>query len=330
MVATAKRHGISLYGILAYWSPWTKPYTPEGIEDYCRFAAAAAERYKADIQHWEVWNEPNIFFWQGPRDLYAELLKRAYAAVKKANPKALVLGCSTAGIDEGFIKRTMELGAPFDILTIHPYRGHLDDRAFIADLTRVADVARRPDGTRREVWITEMGWGTHVPHNAIGMDFRPTTERDQAKLLARAYIDAIASGVAPNFSWYDFRNDGSDPLNFEHNMGIVTRDFRPKPAYRAYATVTAMLEGKRATKPLDLGRDVIGWEFAGEAGRDPIFVLWCTEANRTVELPSSQPVILVDLMGQRRPLAPAEGKVSIALQRDTPVFLIEAPAARQP
>ena len=260
----------------------------------------------------------------------AELLTRAYAAIKKANPKALVLGCSTAGIDEGFIKRTMELGAPFDVLTIHPYRGHLDDRAFISDLTRVADLAKRPDGTRREVWITEMGWGTHVPHNAIGMDFRPTTERDQAKLLARAYIDAIASGVAPNISWYDFRNDGNDPLNFEYNMGIVTRDFRPKPAYRAYATLTAMLEGKRAAKPLDLGRDIIAWEFAGEAGREPIRVLWCTEANRTLDLPSGRPIVVVDLMGERRTLAPAEGKVSIALQRDTPVFLIEATAPGQP
>lgn len=69
MVATAKRHGISIYGLLAYWSRWTKPYTPEGIDDYCRFAAAAADRYRDDIQHWEVYNEPNIFFWQGPRDI---------------------------------------------------------------------------------------------------------------------------------------------------------------------------------------------------------------------------------------------------------------------
>lgn len=321
MVATARRHGISIYGLLSYWSGWTKPYTPEGIRDYCRFAAAAAERYRDDIQHWEVWNEPNIFFWQGPRDMYAELLKQAHAAIKKANPKALVLGCSTAGIDIGFIKRTMELGAPFDILTIHPYREHLDDRKFIDELKRAADLVRRPDGSLREVWITEMGWATHVPHNGSSAGFRVTTQRDQAQLLARAYIDAIASGVAPNISWYDFRNDGTDPFNFEHNLGVVTRDFHPKPAYRAFATVTRLLEGKRIDKRLDLGSDVIAYRFVGKGGK-ALVALWSTAGNRKVAVPTSTPIVLVDLMGAKETLNPEQGNVVVALRRETPVFLV--------
>jgi hypothetical protein len=323
MVATAKRHGISIYGILAYWSPWTKPYTPEGIEDYCRFAAAAAERYRDDIRHWEVWNEPNIFFWQGPRDLYAELLRKAHDAIKKADPKTLVLGCSTAGIDAGFIKRTMELGAPFDILTIHPYRAKLDDRAFIAELQRTADLVKRPDGTARPVWITEMGWATHVPHNAIGQDFQVNTQRDQAKLLARSYIDAIASGAAQNISWYDFRNDGTDPFNFEHNMGIVTRDFTPKPAYRAFATVAQVLSGKRAEGPLDLGPNVVAHRFAGQEGRGAVIALWSLGGDAAVPFPADKPVTVVDLMGGRSTLAPAGGKAAIPLQQETPIFVLE-------
>ena len=66
LVVTAKRNGISIYGLLHGWAGWTKPYTPEGIADYCRYAATVVEHYKHDIKHWEVWNEPNIFFWQGP------------------------------------------------------------------------------------------------------------------------------------------------------------------------------------------------------------------------------------------------------------------------
>ena len=243
LVAAAQRNGITVYGELGYWAGWTKPYTPEGIEDYCRFATAVAEHYRNDVHHWEIWNEPNIFFWQGPRTMYAELLKQAYAAVKKGNPNAQVLGCSTAGIDRDFIQKTMELGGRFDILTIHPYRGHLDDRDFISDLHKVADLAKRPDGSLRPVWITEMGWATHTPHNSMATDFSVTTQRQQAELIARAYIDAMASSVTPNISWYDFRNDGNDPFNFEHSMGIVTRDFRPKPAYCAFATMTRMLTG---------------------------------------------------------------------------------------
>ena len=325
MVATAKRHGITLYGLLAYWAPWAKAYTPEGIDDYCRFAAAAAERYRADIQHWEVWNEPNIFFWQGPSDLYADLLKKSYDAIKKANPNALVLGCSTAGIDHGFIRRTMELGAPFDILTIHPYRENLDDRRFIAELRQVADLAKRPDGALRPVWITEMGWATHVPHNAMGQDFRVTTQRDQATLLARSYLDAILSRVAPNISWYDFRNDGTDAFNFEHNMGIVTRDFRPKPAYRAFATLTRLLRGKRPQSALDLGPSIMAHRFADANGQASVLVLWSTEGDRTATLPSDRPITLIDLMGGEEPLAAADGKVAVPLREGAPVFILALP-----
>ena len=325
VVATAKRHGISIYGLLSYWSSWTKPYTPEGIEDYCRFAAAAAERYKADIRHWEVWNEPNIFFWQGPPDLYADLLTKAYAAIKKANPDAIVLGISTAGIDYKFIERTMELGAPFDILTIHPYRESLNDRTFIADLRKAADLARRPDGTRREVWITEMGWATYVPHNGMSQGFRVTTQRDQACLLARAYIDSVASGVAPNISWYDFRNDGTDPFNFEHNMGILARDFRPKPAYRALATVTRMLGKATFKQTVDLGPDMVAYRFdqAG-AGAGGVLVVWPIGDDRTATLkvPADRPVTVVDLMGGREVRTPRGEDLALPLRTETPVFLL--------
>jgi GH35 family endo-1,4-beta-xylanase len=322
VVATAKRNGITVYGELGYWTDWTKPYTPEGIEDYCRYVTAVVEHYRNDIQHWEIWNEPNIFFWQGPHEIYAELLKQAYAAVKKGNPNAKVLGCSTAGIDQSFIKKMMELGAPFDILTVHPYRGHLNDKEFISDLQKVADLVKRPDGSLRPVWITEMGWATHTPHNSMAMDFQVTTQRRQAELIARAYIDAIASNVAPNISWYDFRNDGNDPFNFEHNMGIITRDFRPKPAYRAYATMTRLLHGLKLEKELDLGEGVVAFRF-GAQGKPSVTALWSISGDKTVALPANNAMKLTGLMGDSEQVPSEGGKVILPLRNETPVFVGE-------
>ena len=303
------------------------PTRPKASRITAAIAAAVADHYRDDIRHWEIWNEPNIFFWQGPRDMYAELLKQAYAAIKKANPDAQVLGCSTAGIDHNFIKRTMELGAPFDILTIHPYRGHLDDKAFISDLQKVADLVKNPDGTPRQAWITEMGWATHTPHNSMAMDFQVNTQRRQAELIARAYIDAIASNAAPNISWYDFRNDGDDPLNFEHNMGIITRDFRPKPAYRAYATMTRMLAGLKVDKPLDLGAGLIAYRF-GPAEKPGVVCLWSISGDKTVPVPAEKPMLLTGLMGDTEKLLPAEGKVNVPLRNEVPVFLTEDGSTR--
>ena len=208
---------------------------PRGSTPTAAGRAVVVDRYRDDVQPLGDLERAEHLLLAGPEGPVRGAAQAAPTPrSRKVDPDALVLGCSTAGIDRKFIRRMLDLGAPFDILTIHPYRTTLDDRAFVIDLERAADLVRLPDGRRREVWITEMGWATNVPHNTLGQDFQPVTQRRQAELLARAYLDAIASGVAPNISWYDFRNDGTDPTNFEHNLGIVSRNFAPKPAYRAW------------------------------------------------------------------------------------------------
>jgi hypothetical protein len=328
MVATAHRHGIQVYGIVGYWSDWTKPYTGEGIADYVRYLEALVKRYGGEIRHWEIWNEPNIFFWQGPKDLYADLLKQSHAAVKRLDPEARILGLSTAGIDFDYIRRMLELGAPFDILTIHPYRRVLDDRAFEEDLRRVSDLVREPDGRSRPVWLTELGWATYSPHNTLSQDFAPTTFREQAELMVRCYLIAMVSGVEPLTFWYNFRNDGEDPHYFEHHMGIVDRQFRPKPAYRAYAVMTRVLSGLTATGQLDLGRSTLAWRFAAtnETGSTTrkVVVLWNPRQDELVTVPvDSQTIHQVNAMGEENELVARSGKVEVPLRKGAVVYLVE-------
>src|SRR5690606_28249451 len=84
VVDTARKHGISVYGLLSYWSDWTKAYTEEGIDDFCVWAKALVGHFKDRVKHWEIYNEPNIFFWQGPKELYPVLMRKCYTAIKEA------------------------------------------------------------------------------------------------------------------------------------------------------------------------------------------------------------------------------------------------------
>ncbi|HWQ93367.1 MAG TPA: beta-galactosidase, partial [Clostridia bacterium] len=324
LVDCAKRNGITVYGIACYWSGWTKPYTSEGIADYVELVKALVQRYKKDIRNWEIWNEPNIFFWQGPRDMYAELLAKSHAAIKEIDPGIQVLGLSTAGIDKAFIARMLELKAPFDVLTIHPYRKQLNDRAFINDLKNVSDQVKLPDGRPRPVWLTEMGWATHTLHNTIRQDFAANSLRTQAQLIARSYLCAIVSGVDPRTFWYNFRNDGDDPIYFEHQMGIVYNDFRPKPAYVSYATLTRVLRGKVLDRQLEAGKEVLAYRFKpANGGQGGVIATWNPIADGRVELPvPGSRVVRVNAMGETEPVEVNQGKVVIMLRKEAVEYLL--------
>jgi hypothetical protein len=325
LVACAKRHGITVYGIAGYWSSWTKPYTQEGVDDYLRYVRAMVRHYKGDIKQWEIWNEPNIFFWQGPKELYGELLIRSYAAIKEEDPQAQVLGLSTAGIDLKFIDKMLALKTPFDILTIHPYRTVLKDDAFIAELKQVSEKVKLPNGQARPVWLTEMGWATFTPHNALKQDFVATSLRAQAELIARSYLCAIVSGVEPRTFWYDFRNDGDDPVYFEHQMGIMYSDFRPKPAYQSYATLTQMLRGLKLDGPVAAPEGTFAFAFKPAQGNGKLRVLaaWNPKQATQVPVPSPAPQAwLVNTVGETSRLTAANGQFLVPVFKGSPMYLV--------
>ncbi|HSV74343.1 MAG TPA: beta-galactosidase [Chthonomonadales bacterium] len=314
VVETALRNGISIYGLITYWSRWTRPYTPEGIADYARYCHALVTRYGDRIKHWEIWNEPNIFFWTGPREMYADLLKAAYAAIKEADPEAVVLGCSTAGIDTAFIRQVMDAGAPFDVLTIHPYRGHFAEESFMRELRDVAALTARGGGAPKPVWITEMGWPTQLIDGV--------TEREQAGLLARSYLAAVASGASQNVSWYNFREDGENPYFNEHRFGIVRHaDLAPKPAYRALATVCRTIGARPLAGRIDLGAGLFAFRFSGS--EDDVIAIWSADTSRVVGLrvESDGPVEALSLMGESSRLVVRDGVAAVAIPANSPVLL---------
>ncbi|HOK90161.1 MAG TPA: beta-galactosidase [Candidatus Hydrogenedentes bacterium] len=308
VVSAAHRNGISVYGLLCYWGRFTDPYTEKGIDDFCRWARAVVRHFKDRVKYWEIYNEPNIFFWSGPKELYPLLLKRCYAAIKEEDPDAHVLGCSTAGIDRNFIQQVLDAGAPFDILTIHPYRRDLNEDQFARELRRVAEqVGNRP------AWITEMGWSTH----AAGV-----SERSQATLLARSYLAAVWSGACQNMGWYDLRNDGSDPFVFEHNFGVLYQDFSPKPAFRTLASVCLTL-GEGKPEPVPCKRDGVRALRSGTGA-----AVWSDQDMTARVICDRSPARAFNLMGEPIPIGRNSRTIVLSLRAGQPVFIVGASVKR--
>jgi hypothetical protein len=307
LVESAQQHGISIYGLVCYWTEWSQPpFDDRFVTDYCTYLRVLVNRYKDRIHHWEIWNEPNIFFWPGDKSRYAVLLREAYKAIKETDPTAKVLGMSTAGIDIDFIQRMTELGVEYDDLTVHPYRHTLEPLSFKAELERTSAMF-----DNRPIWITEMGW----PSNIGGV-----TERQQAALVSGVYLTALSSPVVRNVSWYDFREDGEDPFYNEHHFGLIRHDMTPKIGYAALATIGELFKDARL---LDAHADERGLLAARyETSTGYLTVLAQQDQTTLARLRFSPDDLTIrDMVGGAVPASLTDDITALLMQRGEPFYV---------
>jgi len=104
------------------------------------FAKRLVDRYGIDeVSQWyfEVWNEPNIDFWNGiPRKLsYFELYAHTARALKAVNPRLRVGGPATAAASwvDDFLKYDAANHVPVDFVSSHGYADDTVQNLFHTD-----------------------------------------------------------------------------------------------------------------------------------------------------------------------------------------------------
>jgi hypothetical protein len=106
LVSLADQYGLRIIARLDRPPDWARPAgsipttPPSNFEDFGSFAAQVAARYRGRIQHYQVWNEPNLSREWGngridPR-AYAQLLRVTASSVRGANPDALIISAPLA------------------------------------------------------------------------------------------------------------------------------------------------------------------------------------------------------------------------------------------
>ena len=146
------------------------------------------------------------------------------------------------------------------------------------------------------LYLTEMAWPSH--QGACGID-----ENLQAAYLARAFFLARTLPSIRGMWWYDFRNDGTDRTEREHNFGLVRQDFTPKPAYRVLTAVSDIVANYRFIgRDENSDGDVVALRFA--RGEDELLVAWSAGKPRNLELEALDPqpgrVALIDTAQPQR------------------------------
>lgn len=256
VIGLARHQGLQVIARLGIVPAWARPkdtplnYLPRAsYDEFAEFVGAFAARYRDTVHMIIPWNEPNLAFEWGGRQVspaeYVEFLRLVYEAAHAANPQVMILGGALAPTvqpegspnatsDIVYLRRVYEAGGKpyFDALAVHTYgfTAPADDPPGPEKLNfrryeMLRAVMREFGDGEKPVYITESSWNDH-PRWIYAV--RPG-QRVQYTLDALEFAEKNWATVRRLCFWY-FRSPVLQ-RTYQDYFAFVTIDFRPRPIY---------------------------------------------------------------------------------------------------
>lgn len=238
---------------------------------------------------------------------YAKILERAYEAIKRANPDAVVVGGALA--NEGttvfteYITELYESGAAewMDALSVHLYsEASPDSNAYIIhdELAAVREIIDSY-GSKQELWVSEYCFVSRKG----GL-----TQHKQAVYGAKSEILLKVKGLIDKSFWYTVASAlpaSDDSYNISYGLlnsksdknEEVSVTFAAKPVYLAVCAYKSIFSGTEFTENLSSGNNYI-YRFTDEFGRS-YYALWSgSSTNASVTLDTEyRDIAVYDMFG---------------------------------
>lgn len=296
------------------------------------FVRQAVRRYTGLIEHWIIWNEPDVWndrnpahTWPGTVDDFAQLVRVAYLAARAANPEAVLhLAAMSHWWDvefgrELYLRRLLAAltahpdaaahSAYFDVAAVHFYFNpaqvfelvHLY-RAILADF----GLGDKP------VWLVETNappsqdpaWPVDDPSKQVSL-------REQAAYIPQALALALAAG-AERVSIYKLIDIPTDLVANPEPFGLLRLDGSARPAFET--TEVALRHLRDATDVVWVDRHTVA-RVVWRQGERRVTMLWSRLPSwLTARFPAqSERATLVDAFGNERPVSAQDGYYAISL-----------------
>ncbi len=256
------------------------PQKPESVVAFARWAAEAAKHFKGRKIVWEIWNEPNIFFWKPKPDVqkYITLAKATIKEVKAVDPDAIIIAPASSEFPWKFLEEMFKAGLieGLDGISVHPYRGRPPETVD-ADYARLRSMIEKyASPAKRNIPIISGEWGYATHTKGVSLE-------TQAAYIVRQQLVNLMNNV-PISIWYDWKNDGTNPDYNENNFGTVTHDLRPKPSYIAMQNATKLLNSCKLVRRLNQNNpDIYNLLFNNEK-KEQKLAIWTVGKPETIDI----------------------------------------------
>ena len=341
-LADATAHGRQIVGLLEGTPAWATDGSPSAgaprglylpVDDpgnlWATFVRTIVRRYAGRIDHWIIWNEPDIapgeygVQWDGSVADFVQLTKVAYLVAKQENPNAVIHFAGLTYWHDAVNKRPLYLQRYldearrdpdaaanhyyFDAISLHIY--FTTDSVY--DITTIfADLLRR-NGLSPAIWINETNAPPFDdPLNPWTIPDWTVTLDQQAGFIVQAFAQGLAAG-AQRIAVYKLLDFPAYPPGYEP-YGLVRSDGTRRPAFEALRTVITHFSGTRSAR---LDRTAARSLVTLDRGDKTTRVLWARgKANVSVSLPAFAPqATLVRHTGEARIITPVDGAYPLTL-----------------
>jgi len=239
----AKSHGVGSPPI----------YTEQEREGWTNFVHALAKHYRNRIQHYEIWNEPDLDGFFGPlpkAELYVDLVRITSEALKKEQPDSIIIGGALAwgmtpwGLK--FLENCMEQGMDklIDIVSYHGYKS-LPERHTPQEYPAFKHIINKYKPSL-QTWQGETGMQSYVPEAGKGkgaLSTLKTSEEIQARMLLRRLLNELHNdcNMVSYFHIADFAHYADLKVTFHYGV-LRLKDGSPKTSYYALQSLATLFK----------------------------------------------------------------------------------------
>lgn len=254
--------------------------TKEQISAFADFAEATVKRYP-QIKKWEIFNEPN-FLMTGQE--YFNVVYEVAKRIKNARPDAEVYAGGLAIYNTGEFVNGFYVDKLYpyvDGISYHHYNHwrYADGPEFNVTTDELVNKMKTEGGWKRLI-LTESGYSTGV-YNMQVPEIKQASENVKRAVICDWYgIDFL--------TMYDFRNDGYDAEEIEHNFGTVTHDYEPKPAYFTFKQYQKNVNRAMYIGEAYLSEDITAHLYA--SNDDYFMIAWAKNADDEADIRYDNPV----------------------------------------
>ncbi|MGF1507009.1 MAG: hypothetical protein ACFB51_18020 [Anaerolineae bacterium] len=298
---------------------------------WAAYVTEAVSRYAGRIDHWIIWNEPDVwdvdhpgFTWPGTVEDFVQLMRVSYLAAKDANPDSIIHLAAMShywdalyGRELYFTRLLDTLTADqhaarhnyyYDVATLHLYFNPAD----VYELVAAYRAMQSDYGIDKPLWLVETNAApADDPARPVPQPTFKVSLAEQAAFAPQALALSRAAG-ADRVSIYKLIDTEGDIAANPEPFGLVRADGATRPAFRTTQVAVDRLADAHTLHWADRGpvAQVIAY-----TDTQVIRLLWSRlPVAQQVAVPArAHGAVHLDMWGTPTPLPAAQGVYTVTL-----------------